>query len=261
MNELRIVFIRKQSTGSRVKLQEFFLFFDTAVRTEHSFDADLVLPGIHPTQFSLAVGGELLHLSADVDGTAPELEIAGDHEFHGSYAGLSVYRCSEEAVAGVRNYFSYLLSRHEVLLWSENNTCLYREIQVWYSLRMTKRKVTTDSAPGAIGPYSQAVIIGSMVYTSGQIPRDPQSGELVTGSVEEQVRRVLDNLKAVIEAAGSDFSRVAKVLCFLEDMNTFSEFNVIYGEYFSEPYPARSCVEVARLPKDVAVEIEMIASL
>ena len=90
---------------------------------------------------------------------------------------------------------------------------------------------------------------------------DPDTGEQVTESMEAQVRRVLENLKAVLEAAGSDFSRVVKVLCFLKDMNTFAEFNAIYGEYFSEPYPARSCVEVARLPKDAAVEIEMIATI
>jgi len=123
------------------------------------------------------------------------------------------------------------------------------------------KTVKTTGAPAAIGPYSQAVIIDSFVYTSGQIPMDPVGGELVAGAFADQARRVLDNLKSVVEAAGSDFSRVVKVMCFLRDMNDFAEFNGIYGEYFTEPYPARSCVQVARLPKDVALEVEMIARI
>lgn len=126
---------------------------------------------------------------------------------------------------------------------------------------MSKKIVSTDKAPGAIGPYSQAVIAGGLVFTSGQIPLNPVTGEIVKDSIEAQARQVLDNLKAVLDAAGTGFKDVVKTTVFIKDMNDFAAVNKVYGEYFQEPYPARSCVEVARLPRDVGVEIEAVAIL
>ena len=124
---------------------------------------------------------------------------------------------------------------------------------------MKKKIIKTDKAPGAIGPYSQAVQIGSLLYTSGQIPLDPATGEVVQGDIKLQTKRVLDNLAGVLAAAGSSFDRVVKTMVFIKDMNDFSALNEVYAEYFVNDPPARSCVEVARLPKDVKVEIELIA--
>ncbi|KFZ39472.1 MULTISPECIES: RidA family protein [Thermoactinomyces] len=120
------------------------------------------------------------------------------------------------------------------------------------------KKVQTDKAPQAIGPYSQAVETGDWIFTSGQIPLTPD-GELVAGGIEEQTRQVLENLKSVLEAAGSGLEHVVKTTIFLRDMNQFQTVNEIYGGYFKEHQPARSCVEVSRLPKDVLIEIEVIA--
>ena len=114
---------------------------------------------------------------------------------------------------------------------------------------MSIKVISTDRAPKAIGPYSQAIQVGNMVYTSGQIPLKPESGELVTESIEAQTRQVLDNLKAVLEGAGIKLENVVKTTVFIKDMGDFAVINRIYGEYFSVPYPARSCVEVAKLPK------------
>ncbi len=119
--------------------------------------------------------------------------------------------------------------------------------------------VSTDKAPAAIGPYSQAVKLGDMVFTSGQIPINPATGEVVTGGIEAEARQVLENLKAVLEAAGTGMKNVVKATVFIKDMNDFAAINKIYGEYFAAPYPARSCVQVAKLPKDVGVEIEAVA--
>ena len=119
--------------------------------------------------------------------------------------------------------------------------------------------ISTDAAPGAIGPYSQAIVAGEFVFCSGQIPLDPASGQLVTGAIEEQTRRVLDNLRAVLSAAGTSLERVVKTTIFLADMNDFTTVNSIYAEYFQYEPPARSTVQVARLPRDVRVEIEAIA--
>jgi len=121
------------------------------------------------------------------------------------------------------------------------------------------KAVKTDKAPAAIGPYSQAIDTGTFIYTSGQIPVNPSTGEVVDGGIEQQTAQVLENLKNVLEAAGSSLSKVIKTTVFIKDMNSFSVVNEVYKEYFTEPYPARSCVEVARLPKDVLVEIEAVA--
>lgn len=120
--------------------------------------------------------------------------------------------------------------------------------------------VNTNQAPAAIGPYSQGIIAGNLFYSSGQIPLTAE-GELVTGDIAEQTHQVFKNLKAVLEEAGASLETVVKATVFLKDMNSFVDFNEVYGQYFADHKPARSCVEVARLPKDVLVEIEVIALL
>jgi 2-iminobutanoate/2-iminopropanoate deaminase len=122
-----------------------------------------------------------------------------------------------------------------------------------------KETISTENAPGAIGPYSQAVKAGSMVYCSGQIPIDPATGEFVSNDVAEQTRQVLKNLGAVLEAAGTNLNNVVKTTVFLADMNDFTAMNEIYAEFFSENKPARATVQAARLPRDARVEIECIA--
>lgn len=124
-----------------------------------------------------------------------------------------------------------------------------------------KQAIQTDKAPKAIGPYSQAVAAGGFLFCSGQIPIDPATGDLNTGSIEDQTRLVLQNLGAVLQAAGVSFSEIVKTSVFLEDMNDFARMNAVYGEFFKPPYPARATVQVARLPRDVKVEIEAIAVL
>jgi 2-iminobutanoate/2-iminopropanoate deaminase len=126
-------------------------------------------------------------------------------------------------------------------------------------VRMSIEVIKTDKAPEAIGPYSQAIVAGSFVYTSGQIPINPQTGEVVGGGIEEQTEQVLKNLKNVLEAAGSGLNKVVKTTVFIKDMDSFAKINEIYAKYFSEPYPARSCVEVSKLPKGVLIEIEAVA--
>jgi len=121
-----------------------------------------------------------------------------------------------------------------------------------------KKEISTKNAPAAIGPYSQAIEVNGMVYTSGMIPINPQTGELVTGSVEEQAEQAFSNLKALVEASGSSMDKVVKTVVFIKNMDDFGKINAIYEKYFTEPYPARSCVEVARLPKDVALEVEAV---
>lgn len=122
-----------------------------------------------------------------------------------------------------------------------------------------KQIIQTDAAPAAIGPYSQAVKHGNIVVTSGQIPLDPSSGEVVEGDIRIQTTRVLDNLAEVLSAAGATLAQVIKTTCFLDDMNDFAVFNEVYQQYFKGDAPARSCVAVDRLPKDVLVEIEALA--
>jgi 2-iminobutanoate/2-iminopropanoate deaminase len=126
---------------------------------------------------------------------------------------------------------------------------------------MDKQVVQTADAPAAIGPYSQANLVGNFVFTSGQIPLDARSGQIVADDFDSQARQVLSNLRAVLEAAGSSLDKVVKTTVFLADMNDFSALNAIYGEYFTGSFPARSAVQVARLPKDVRVEVEAIATL
>jgi 2-iminobutanoate/2-iminopropanoate deaminase len=126
---------------------------------------------------------------------------------------------------------------------------------------MGQKVVLTEKAPKAIGPYSQAIITGHWVFASGQIPIDPGSGEIVSGTIQEQTKQVLRNLSAVLEAAGSDLSHVVKTTVFLDSMDDFSAFNEVYASFFQEPYPARATIEVARLPKEVLIEIEAIAIL
>ena len=126
---------------------------------------------------------------------------------------------------------------------------------------MQKKEIATNKAPAAIGPYSQAVLIGNTLYTSGQIPIDPATGALVQGGIKEQGTRIFENLKAVLEQAGTDFSKVVKVNVFITDLNDFAALNELYATYFDKPYPARSCVQVSGLPKGALVEIEMVASV
>lgn len=122
-----------------------------------------------------------------------------------------------------------------------------------------KKEIKTEKAPQAIGPYSQAIEANGFIFASGQIAIDPATGELMSGTVEEQTRLVLANLKAVLEAGGSSLDHVVKCSVFLQDMDDFSKMNTVYAEFFDSPYPARAAVQVARLPKDVKVEIEAIA--
>ena len=124
---------------------------------------------------------------------------------------------------------------------------------------MGKEQVSTSQAPAAIGPYSQAIMAGDFVYTSGQLPLDPETGALVGDSIEVQTVRALENAGAVLAAAGLSFEDVVKTTVFLCDMADFAAMNNVYATYFSAPYPARSCVAVAALPRGARVEIEMVA--
>lgn len=121
-----------------------------------------------------------------------------------------------------------------------------------------KTVIKTDKAPGAIGPYSQGIDLGNMIFFSGQIPLDPQTGEMPEG-IEAQTVRALENVKGLLESQGLDFSNVVKTTVFLDSMDDFAVMNGIYAQYFVEPYPARSAVEVAKLPKGALIEVEVIA--
>ena len=125
---------------------------------------------------------------------------------------------------------------------------------------MNIKKISTENAPAAIGPYSQAVALGDILYTSGQIALDPESGMMVGATTAEQTERVMKNLSAVLDAAGASFDSVVKTTCFLADMADFAEFNAVYAKYITSA-PARSCVAVKALPKGALVEVEVIAKI
>lgn len=120
------------------------------------------------------------------------------------------------------------------------------------------KPIKPENAPKALGPYTPAVKLGDFVYLSGQVPLDPKTNEIVGTTIEEQTHQVMKNIKAVLEEMGLGFQHIMKTTIFVADMNDFAKLNEVYGSYLEEPYPARSCVEVARLPKDVKVEIECI---
>jgi 2-iminobutanoate/2-iminopropanoate deaminase len=124
-----------------------------------------------------------------------------------------------------------------------------------------REAITTASAPAAIGPYSQAIKAGNLLFLSGQIPLDPATGNLVEGGVEAQTRQVFTNIGAILQAAGASFDAVVTATVYLADMNDFAKVNEIYATYFSSPAPARATVQVARLPRDCRVEIQVIASI
>ena len=123
------------------------------------------------------------------------------------------------------------------------------------------KTISTKKAPAAIGPYSQAIQIGNLVYTSGQIPIDPSTGAFVEGGIKEQTRQSLTNIKAILEETGLSMSDVVKTTVFMADMNDFADMNAVYSDFFSEPYPARSAVAVKTLPKGALVEIEVVAAI
>lgn len=124
---------------------------------------------------------------------------------------------------------------------------------------MNKQEIKTNNAPAAIGPYSQGIQAGNLVFVSGQMPVDPATGEIVSGGIAEQARQAIENMKAVMQAANASLDDVIKTTVFIKNMADFGVINDIYASYFKAPFPARSCVEVARLPKDVLIEIEAIA--
>lgn len=121
------------------------------------------------------------------------------------------------------------------------------------------KTIQTTNAPAAIGPYAQGKVVNGLLFASGQVPLDPVSGEVVGQEIREQTKQVLQNIQGILQEAGVSFEAVVKTTCFLKDMNDFVAFNEVYATAFKKPYPARSAVEVARLPKDVLVEIEVIA--
>ena len=124
---------------------------------------------------------------------------------------------------------------------------------------MEKEVIISKNSPAAIGPYSPALKVGNLIFASGQLPIDPKTGEMIEGNIEAKTRMVLENLKAVLEPYSIGLDNVVKTTIFLKNMNNFARVNKVYGEYFKEKFPARSCVEVSRLPKDAEIEIEAIA--
>jgi 2-iminobutanoate/2-iminopropanoate deaminase len=125
---------------------------------------------------------------------------------------------------------------------------------------MSKKVISTESAPAAIGPYSQAILVDGLLFASGQIPLLPETGAVIQGGIEEQAEQVMKNISAVLEAAGSDLTQVVKTTCFLTNMDNFAAFNEVYSRYFTGR-PARSCVAVSALPRGVLVEVEVIAKI
>ena len=131
----------------------------------------------------------------------------------------------------------------------------------YYSLHDMKKVISTPKAPAAIGPYSQAIQVGNLIYTSGQIPIDPATGQLVEGGIKEQARQSLSNIQAILQEAGLTMASVVKTTVFMADMADFADMNAVYAEFFAEPYPARSAVAVKTLPKGALVEIEVVAAV
>jgi 2-iminobutanoate/2-iminopropanoate deaminase len=146
-----------------------------------------------------------------------------------------------------------LINKQRISVKEDNH--LYK-----YEVEYMKTIVNTNQAPAAIGPYSQAVKVNGFLFVSGQIPLDPITGQIVYGGIETQTYQVLNNLKAILEHEGLSFENVVKTSVFLSNMNDFSKMNKIYGEFFISQPPARACVEVSRLPRDVNVEIELVAA-
>ena len=128
-------------------------------------------------------------------------------------------------------------------------------------MAQTRLVISTDNAPAAVGPYSQGICAGNLVFTAGQIPLDPATGKMVEGTIEVQTRRVLENLKAVVEAGGSSLARVVKVTVFMVDLGDFARMNAVYGEFFQDEPPARSAFQVGALPLGAAIEMEAVALL
>lgn len=126
---------------------------------------------------------------------------------------------------------------------------------------MEKKIIQTEQAPAAIGPYSQGIQAGNFVFTSGQLPVNPTTGEMITTDIKAETRQCLENVAAILKAAGTSLANTIKLTVFIKDMNQFSQINEVYGEYFPDNKPARSCVEVARLPKDANIEIEAVAMI
>lgn len=138
-----------------------------------------------------------------------------------------------------------------------------RKITIFAAVKQNKRMkaISTKKAPAAIGPYSQAIQVGNLVYTSGQIPIDPATGTFVEGGIKEQTRQSLSNVRAILGEAGLSMANVVKTTVFLADMADFADMNAVYAEFFAEPYPARSAVAVKSLPKGALVEIEVVATI
>jgi 2-iminobutanoate/2-iminopropanoate deaminase len=147
----------------------------------------------------------------------------------------------------------FVFLRHKKQLNNQN--------EEYFCYMNMKNVISTTKAPAAIGPYSQAVRVGNLVYTSGQIPINPATGVFAEGGIKEQTRQSLLNVKAILEAAGLTMSDVVKTTVFMADMNDFADMNAVYAEFFSEPYPARSAVAVKALPKGALVEIEVVAGV
>lgn len=126
-------------------------------------------------------------------------------------------------------------------------------------MKEIQKEIKTNKAPQAIGPYSQGIQVENLIFTSGQIALDPATGDIVSGGIEEQARQVFKNLGAVLNEAGASLSDIVKTTVFVKDLKDFAKVNEIYGSFFNPPYPARSCVEVSRLPKDVLIEVEAVA--
>ena len=140
-----------------------------------------------------------------------------------------------------------------------NNRSIYLIFKIKGGEIMKLDAVHTDKAPAALGPYSQAMKVGNFLFLSGQIPVNPSTGELITSGIQDETRQCLENAKAILDEAGTSLGKVVKATVFIKDMDQFGKINEVYAEYFKENKPARSCVEVARLPKDINIEIEMIA--